>query len=222
MTVSRDILKKQIAVIVKALDDARIAHALKAGTADFHAGIRAGIRGLWLGELTRFGFIETMEASIRRGFRAAWLEGAATCGISARELTSAERAAIEQAVNAQLPHLPGFADTIEAGSKENDGKLQPLFSRGELWANRFLEVRTQAQLSACADKKFEWEWDSKKEHCIDCAAQNGRVHRGSVWAAANVRPQSANLACQGFDCGCRLVPTTRRASPGRPPRLSGG
>lgn len=218
MTEPRDTL----AAVVKALDDAHITHALKAGTAEFRVGIRTAIRGLWTGDLVRFAFVDSMTTSIQRGFRDAWLEGAATCGITSGELTTAERAALEQAINAEIPHLLGFADAIEAGSKENDGKLAPLFTRGDMWVNAFFRIRAQAQTMACADQKFKWVIDPAKDHCDDCKAQDGRVHRGSVWASAGVTTQSPNLACNGVRCGCRFVPTNDRATPGRPPRLSGG
>ena len=163
-----------------------------------------------------------MLGAIVRGLQQAWLEGAAECGISEDELTSAEISAMTQAVNSQFPFVPGFADEIIEGSKANGGKLGPLFSRGETWINQYPSVRNQAKVMACRDKKLRWDIDPTKDNCKSCLKLNGKVKRASFWAEREIRPQNApndKLECEGWRCGCGFTETDDPLSKGPLPGL---
>jgi len=189
---------------------------------NYYAGIRAATRGLWTGALSYDQFFDAMDATIRRGLPQAWHEGAQECGIAPSELSSAEKVGLQQAIVSELNYIDGFATAIEAGSKANGGKLEPLMSRADLWVARYNDVTNRARVKACADKKLMWVWNPRKEHCADCARLNGRVYRASTWDRYGLRPQSPDLECKGFKCGCSFAPTDESCTPGRPPSLVGG
>lgn len=183
---------------------------------NFRSAIRSEVRRLWLGLSSQFDFTDSMVNIITTNFRTAWNEGAATCGIQPDELSSAETGQRDVLINSQFPFLFGFADFIEENSKENGGRLQTVFDRSELWINRYNEVVNQARVMACADQKGRWIV-GQTEHCRSCLGFNGRTYRFSTWAANNALPQTRGLCCRGFNCRCRIDPTTDRITPGKFP-----
>ena len=89
------------------------------------------------------------------------------------------------------------------------------------WANESLtvvEVVNLARTMADANQKLVWGL-GPTEHCRTCLKLDGKVKRAEVWAAANIRPQSPDLACGGWRCQCTLEPTDAPASPGPLPRI---
>lgn len=187
----------------------------------FRSAIRANIRGLWNGSRDTIDFEISMRSIIEREFRRAWIQGAAECGIKADELTQAELSELERMTNEQFPFLPGFAADIETGSKANNGRLGPHFERGEMWINRYDEVRNRGKSMACRDSKLKWELGAA-EHCRSCLALNGKVKRASFWNNSGILPRTAGasfLECRGYRCACSLVPTDEPISRGRMPSL---
>ena len=96
------------------------------------------------------------------------------------------------------------------------GKLQKVFARIELWVNRWEDVYNQALLMGRENPKLKWVV-GPTEHCTTCLKLNGKVKRASTWEASGWRPQSRDLACGGWKCQCRLVPTTEPLTKGRLP-----
>lgn len=191
---------------------------------NYRMDIRAVVRGLWSGVLTYFQAWEQMDLAIRRGLPLAWQDGSEECGIMPSDWTPQERQALESAIARELGYVDGFLTAIEEGSKANGGKLGPLMGRADVWVTRYLDVRNQAMLMSCKDKKLVWRLDClrmSKEHCRDCLRLAGRVHRASVWAQYDIRPQHRKLACGGWRCACCFEETDAPARPGRPPSLSG-
>jgi hypothetical protein len=185
---------------------------------EYRTGIRSVIRGAWLGQYTLFQFTDAMRAVIERGLRQAWLEGAGQCGIAMDELTAPEVQAMLDMINGQMQYIITFGADIQDNSQANGGKLEPLFGRGEMWINRYNEARIRGGALACADQKREWIYGNTREHCRSCAGYVGKVYRYSVWQANGALPRTSALECRGFKCGCDLVPTTKRITPGRFPR----
>jgi hypothetical protein len=156
--------------------------------------------------------------AVTNGFTRAWWDGADDVGISPSELTPQERQAMQNAILSQRQYIDGFLTAIEEGSKANGGKLGPLFSRAGLWTKRYDDVRNMARAQAGEDQRLMWVWDPSKEHCTTCGRLNGQVRRASYWHA-HVIPNSPKLECVhnagGVPvCGCELVPTDQRCTPG--------
>ena len=188
----------------------------------FSRDIRGAVRGLWTGVYDFFRFYEEMGRAIERGITSAWYDGAAQCGVLPEELTIDEMKVLRYRISQQTNYLNRFAEVIEAGSKENGGKLTPLMQRAQLWVNRYSDVKNEAQILACGDQKLRWDLGATEQHCRTCYALNGKVKRASFWKKLGVRPQNAPnalLECGGWKCDCDLVVTDEPISRGAMPAL---
>lgn len=191
------------------------------GTENYRRGLRAAVRGLWLGALDRAQFWDAMSSTINRGITSAWHAGAADCGIAADELSPEEKAALQKAIDYEHLWIGGFANTIGENTKARGGKLTPLFSRAEIWIGRWEGTRTAARVMACKDKKLVWTL-GPTEHCNSCTRLAGQVRRASFWNDKGILPRvhgADYLDCQGFRCQCTLQPTDEPLSRGRLPKL---
>jgi hypothetical protein len=76
-------------------------------------------------------------------------------------------------------------------------------------------VVNRAKLES-ADLKDKYEWVfGDADHCETCSRLNGLVATAKEWTISGIKPQSPpneNLDCKGFNCQCKLVPTTKRRS----------
>ena len=190
---------------------------LRETKADFGASIRAAVRGFWAGHTNEFDFFDSMMVSIRRNLTKAWQEGAAEVGIRADELTSEELRGLENMIAGQFPHIGGFADAIEAGSKANGGLLRPQVARGRMWIARWDEAKMKGRMMAAGDIKQVWVLGPTLAHCGTCLKMSGKVKRSSTWLAHGILPKSPILRCGGFNCKCSLDPTDLPMSKGRLP-----
>lgn len=186
----------------------------------YRAALRSIVRGLWSGVINMEQAYDAFLSTISRQFRQAWNAGAAECGIRPDEMTEEEQAALSERIVEETQYIGGYLEAIEAQSRANGGNLTPLFTRAELWINRFNEVVNQAKGMACADQKGQWQLGPTEQHCPSCSGFNGRVYRFSVWERNGAMPQSSRLACRGYRCQCSIVPTDGPITRGRfPARL---
>lgn len=183
------------------------------------ASIRANIRGLYRDQLSLFQFVDGMVVSIERHLNQAWNSGAADCGFKPNEFSQADIAVRDNYINNQLRYIIGLGSDIQLD--RNTIRIGEMWSRAEMWANRWYEMQALANQTMCADQKKQWVWNPAKEHCVDCRAMNGRVYRNSTWARYGIRPGSANLNCFGGHCGCEFRNTNLPITPGKPPALVG-
>jgi hypothetical protein len=185
---------------------------------NYRSDIRAYVRGFWAGHLTYDQAFESLLYATERGLRQAWYEGAQEVGVEPSELTPSEISALRALIISEQQYIGGLLADIEANSKANGGKLTPLLSRADMWANRWHDARSKAMLIARDDQKLRWDLGPTEQHCDDCANYNGRVYRASIWRKYGVQPQSRSLSCRGYRCLCVLTPTTEPGTPGHPPR----
>jgi len=179
--------------------------------ANFRRGLRSAVRGLWSKAISESQFVDAMQSAIQRNLTVAWQEGATECGIGADELSEAEIEARDAFIDNQFTYLSGFGDAI---AENGDNRLRDLYSRIELWVNRYGEIRDKAKAMACADQKLEWRINVRcKEHCSSCTQLNGKVKRGSYWNKT-ILPRSRDLECGGWRCCCELVVTDKPLSRG--------
>lgn len=170
------------------------------GTKRYRAGLRAPIRGLWLGVMDRDQFHREMSRAINRFLRLAWESGAAECGVRLDELTPDEQAALQKAIDYEHLWIGGYANEIERVSKAKGGLLTPLYNRAEIWVGRWEGVKSQASILACGDEKREWVV-GPTEHCRSCKKLEGQVRRASFWAERGIFPRIHGawwLACHGY------------------------
>lgn len=182
--------------------------------ANFRKGLRSAVRGLHSGAISEAQFKDAMQSTIQRNLSNAWQEGAADCGIAADELSDEEIKARDEFIENQYTYLAGFGEAI---AEDGVNRLRDLYSRIELWIERYPEAKANGHAMACKDQKAEFELGPTKEHCRTCVGLNGRVYRNSVWVANNaVPPHNWNFECRG-GCRCRLKSTSRPITKGRFP-----
>lgn len=187
----------------------------------YRMNVRNAIRRFWTGNGTIDDFVEDMDRVLRLGYEDAWRTGAAVCGIKPEERTPEEQKELDKFILNHRQYIFGFGEAIEANTRAEGGALGPLMTRGELWINRYNEVKNTAASMACADMKLMWRWNPLKEHCSDCRRLNGRVYRASTWQKMDIHPQDTRpdkLDCHGFRCGCEFVQTDAPITRGRPPQ----
>lgn len=212
------------AYLLAARDD-RPVRITKGGFDAFTRDLRNTAYGLWIGAISRAEFRRDFEFVIQGGLGRAWREGAAEFGIAPNELTGEERQQLEDSIRDNFQYIGSLAVDIIA-NKRGIGKWGPFQDRiNRAWANRYNEMRNQGALLAAKNQKMEWVLHLRhftKVPCSDCLAQNGRVYRRETWLKAKVFPQSRQLECKGFNCGCGFRPAPEaRINKGRPPRLAG-
>jgi hypothetical protein len=194
----------------------------ESGLTIYGGGIRANFRALWSGTWSTGDFILAMLETVALGLRTAWIEGMESAGVAEDEISPQEWGILRDRINQENAHITDLAGHINAGNRAAGGKLGDLMPRAELWVNRYNDIVNLARTTASTDPKLNWNRGPTIQPCADCLRYNGKVHRASVWARVGARPQSPDLECSGFRCLCTLDPTDERATPGLPPRPSGG
>jgi len=174
--------------------------------ATYRRSARNLTRGLWLGDLSPFDFVDGMVSAINREFNSAWSAVEKDYGVLPGERPLASQASLDLAINSEISYLTGFADAIVKGSKANGGIIEPLLERADMWANGYDKTVELAKTIVGGDKKFRWIVGNT-EHCVDCKNYDGMVFFGSQWREAGAVPRSQKLACTGIRCQCRLEET---------------
>lgn len=186
----------------------------------FADSIKSASRALWQGKFTPLDFADAFYSAIRRGFEQAWQEGAADCGIALDERTKEEQDKLNLIIGDNFQYVGQLADWIYQNRK-GIGSWDSITNRLGLWANRYQEIKAQAQAMACADKKLVWRIDGAKEHCRSCLKLNGRVARASAWNDRGIYPRMIDerLKCNGYNCSCFFEQTDDKVTKGRWPNL---
>lgn len=194
--------------------------AVKTETA-YRRSLRQAARGLWTGDLGAYDFLDTMDYIIERNFTKAWYDGLKLWGLTPADMTQAEKDRLQLEINAQIMFVGGLSDSISANSKDNGGKLAPLYDRLEMWVKQYGRIMSLAGTMAAADQKGQWKYGDTVQHCPSCEAYAGRVYRNSVWTKwlepLDMMPRGKGLACGGWQCDCSIVKTSEPITPGKPP-----
>ena len=162
-----------------------------------------------------------MRLNIQTYLTAAWEKAAAGFGIKPDEFTDSEKDQLRDMLNQQanLDYLDRFyRDALDLFRRDPRGKPEDMFSRAQLWANRWKEVTNAGKAVFGRNRKLRWVLGETHEHCRTCFGLNGRVYRASTWNENGALPQTHALECEGYNCLCRLEETTDRTTPGPFPR----
>lgn len=98
-----------------------------------------------------------------------------------------------------------LAEEIYRGDYDDEGGRARLQGRLDLWGNALVAVYSFAHLLDKSNPWLKWIWSPEKDHCSDCIRLNGQVHKANEWRASGWFPQSHDLECHGFNCGCRWI-----------------
>lgn len=156
-----------------------------------------------------------MYASIQRGLSQAFYEGMKLGGINPEEMTADEILVLDTIIATESSFVANLADDIVSG---RESPLKNFSNRVSVWAERWSEVKSRAQVMADKDGKFVWVLNPICQHCDDCLSLAGKVKRGSTWDDSGIYPRSSKLLCN-IGCKCELEKTTEPLSRGPLPRM---
>ena len=190
---------------------------------DIYAKTMRGIARLaWRGDTDMSEFRILIWQTVETGLARAWHTALVSEGIDPKtEASDVEKAVLKDAYDFAWDALQGYADFIFTHRKEDGFKYRQILYRVKIWANRYTAIYKQTKMLASGNKKLMWVWNPEKEHCFDCANLNGRVYRAHTWKKWDIYPQSTDLECGGWYCGCTLKATDEKCTPGRPPMIKG-
>jgi hypothetical protein len=183
-------------------------------TAEFmQRTIESLVRGVY-GGFVGGEFIDIMANLIQGQLTQAYNRALADEGLVMDEDFAAD---LERLILAQFDYVDQyFRDIVDA--RIDGTPIEPLIVRASLWANRYNETYSEAQMAIAKrfGGKMIWMLGATEEHCPTCAALNGIVAFATEWETAGFRPQNAPndlLACGGWRCDCSLTITEKRRSP---------
>jgi hypothetical protein len=178
----------------------------------FLSALRGLVAGVYYGNIGGI-FIDTManliSGQLTAAYMSAWMEEG-----NFTDLPDYLQADLEAMILQQYQYVDQFfRDIIDA--RIDGAPLAPLMYRAQLWANQYNSAYNRALLEIEKNEggKLMWVEGDTGKKCGVCLALDGIVAYASEWDLAGVRPQSppnSRLACGGWKCLCRLVPTKKR------------
>ena len=180
---------------------------IQATRLDFEGDVEDAIAGAVSGSIDRRRFGIVMRAHVTKYGRKAFQDGLEAGGIEDPP-TPDDLNAIASLVASQSQYITNLGDALYG---EGISEAQ-LMEKPALWFNKSIQPFYQEGI-ASADRNGLYEWVyGDTEHCDDCQRLNGQKHRMRDWLKSAYLPQSDALECNGFNCKCRLVKATGRAS----------
>jgi hypothetical protein len=183
-------------------------------------GIYDAARLYWK-EGSQGNFYTRMNQVIKFGLNDAWILGAADVGVEPDEFEQVDKDQIAGLINEEKSHVDSLFSFLDGLANKQDAKLADADFRLAMWANRFEDIVDQARVWFGQKTRFVWEYGDTVRHCQDgegtggvgCSSLRGIVAFGAEWDQVGIRPKSSALACGGYNCDCRLTPTTKRRTP---------
>ena len=179
----------------------------------FRRVMRRATLQFYRGDIDAFQFIDRMTDLIEDQFGRAWNAGARDAGFNPADMDDIDLSMLSHAIDGQADFLLNFAEAVENAALE-DAPIDPLYSRIDLWANRYDETINDARMHFSQrqgdDLRLVWRLGATEQHCTTCAMLDGIVATVAQWRASGYRPQhapNARLECGGWRCDCQLEPT---------------
>ena len=164
-------------------------------------------------------FTASFARSIDQQLTEAWNVGAADVGVQPEDMTPDDMQVLEGIINNENDFIDGIAGDIQAdkdaGMTREDFDSQ-YGNRVDLWANRYTEVVNTARVHFGGKQRLQWHLGATEKHCPECEQLDGIVAWATEWEQADIHPQdppNRHLTCGGWQCDCRLEPTTARRTP---------
>lgn len=181
------------------------------------------VNGVYYGNIGGI-FIDTManliSGQLTDAFYRAWADDG-----HFSELPGYLQADLEAMILQQYDYVDNFfRDIIDA--RIDGTPIEPLLYRAQLWANQWNSAYNNAMLSISANEggKLMWVEGDTGQKCPVCLALDGIVAYAREWDELGVRPQSPPnplLACGGWRCLCKLVPTDKRRTRNAAEKIGG-
>ena len=167
------------------------------------------VRDLYNDKTNSDDFLGTITRLLDEQIVRAWNEGMRLNDLNpTRDMKPEFEDEIRRIQDSEFSYVQGFMDAIEK-ARTDQTPIDPLLSRAELWAGRYSDVVSRAQVfTAAKDLYFRWVYGDTIEHCETCAAMAAEgIQPSTFWTekqAAGIYPKSPELACNGFNCDCSM------------------
>lgn len=193
------------------------AKAIQSTRLDFEQTFEDILNGARSGDIDRRRFSTLVRGEIKRFIRLAFLDGLRDGGIEDAETDAEDEETIAGLIDAQSAFVTDLGDVLFKGEGISD---EAATQRPAMWFNKSIyPAYTEGLMSAAANGYFEWVYGDT-EHCSDCLALNGQVHRMRDYQKSGWLPKAGKLKCNGFNCACALVPRPGGKASGRFPRAA--
>ena len=180
--------------------------AIQATRIDFEDDFEDTLQALIDGKATPRQASARLRGIIRKANNKAFRDGLTDGGAIDEEPTDSEQVEINQFIAEQSQYVSSLLGTIKSE------KLESSQGKGKEWYNKSVSPMYDAGFaSAGGNKMVEWVLGRTEMHCRSCSAYNGQRHRFKSWLRIGAMPGSDTLACNGFNCDCKLVPVKAKA-----------
>lgn len=187
----------------------KAAKALQSTRIEFELALRDIIEAAMLGSLERRRFGILVRGLLNRWGAAAYRDGLREGGVADAELDEMDQTRFTSLLAEQSQYVSGLGEQVY---KQGISSAEAI-GKPEMWFNKsIMPFYNAGLLSAERNANYEWILGRTEEHCRDCLRLNGQVHRLWAWHRREILPQSDKLACNGFNCDCRLQRSDKRAN----------
>lgn len=201
--------------------------------AQYLSRIKSLVRAVYNGDLGG-DFVDSMAALVSRQIFLAHQEAWKDNGGTAKDLPDYLRESADEMIAREFDFVDQFyKDIVDARMDEKP--IDPLLARAELWAGRYNDAYSTAQLLIAEQQSTEekpvmlkWQLGATELHCEICDTLHDTIAPAAAWREAGIFPQSGedgtlpNPAlvphrdgqdgCGGWRCDCRLSVTDEPAT----------
>lgn len=177
------------------------------------------INDLYTGVIDVSGFLDAMqvliESQLTKAFRAAMKDNQIDPKILSESNDFSQ--ALNEMILSEYDYVDNLASDVQTAKNGLTG-VSAFGARARMWANRYSQAYNTCvgMISEIEGGKLKWVYDDQKVHCPECLALNGIVARASEWSQLGLNPpntpNNGKTTCNGFNCGCKLVPVTTNRS----------
>jgi hypothetical protein len=155
------------------------------------------------GSIDKGKFKQILRNSIRVAINQAYLDGLTDGGIEDARLSDEDKSWISTFAKEQTDYVSNLADAIYEDNRVTEDEV---VGKPAMWWNMSVyPAYTQGVLNASDNAVMLWVMNRSKENCDSCIALDGYAATAKTWEQ-NVKPKDPRLDCNGFKCGCELVP----------------
>jgi len=156
------------------------------------------------GDLTKTKAGAQMRAQLNKLGLQALNDGLASGGLEQESISTEQL----NAWKAWKARTSKYVSSLMTTMYDENGAVLDARAKAELWANKSLrEIYWEGVVLASPTTEYKWIVTAGKNHCDTCGGNEGKTKTMDEWADAGL-PQSDDLDCKGFNCGCDLEPVS--------------
>jgi HK97 family phage portal protein len=179
--------------------------AIQATRLEFEADFEQLLAAFRGGDIDRRYWATKMRQLLAKYGELAYRDGLTDGGVTLSPdapLGRADRAKLNQMLAEQSQYITRFGGLLkEDGISDAQAAFKP-----EMWFSKSIMPLYQAgRVSADENGMALWSHNPLKQNCLTCITASGQRHRWGDWYERGILPNSSDLICRGFACGCNLI-----------------